>query len=207
MKKLLLLLILVVAILTLPTPGSAQTDESNNENPSAKRREIRQRLEERQQERQDRIASKAAQIKQRLTEVKLRVCQTKQDNIKRRSSNLAERANRHFDIFESIAKRVDDYYNNTLVPKGVVVEDYEELKEDIENQKADVQEAIEAAKAVAENFDCSGDNPKGQLDEFRAEMQHVIEALKDYRTTIKDFIVAIKTAAGANNGATDSAGN
>ncbi|HEY4695126.1 MAG TPA: hypothetical protein VIH52_04170 [Candidatus Nanoarchaeia archaeon] len=210
MRKLLLVLPLLLTLFA-PTvtvlAHEGEDDGDSHEQIEAKRQELMERFEARQKERQDHIASMAARIKQHLTDVKLRVCEKRQEIIKRRSVNLANRSRRHLDIFLGIAKRVDNFYNEKLVPKGIVVSNYEELKADIEAQKAELEAAVASAKTVAEGFDCSGDDPKGQLADFRAEMKLVIEALKDYREAIKNFIVAIKSAASASRSATSSAGD
>ena len=185
--------------------SSEDVSEPKNENEiETKREEIKNRAEQRLEDRKGRIASKAAERQEKLEARKQKICENRSEKIKNRSERLANRAEKQLKNFTSIAERVDKFYLNRLVPKGVTVSNYDSLKADIEARKQEVKNAIEAAKAAVTGFDCSGDNPKGQLGTYRVEMKDAIAALKDFRISIKNFIVAIRTAAKANN-ATGSA--
>ena len=188
--------------------------ESNNSNSSARkaaREKIKEKIEAKLKETKAKLASKSALRQEKLAEVKLKVCEKKQDSIVRRSTKLAERAQKQLTNFELKANRVEDFYNNRLVPKGVTLDNYDDLLADIEAKKQVVNEATTSAKTTAESFDCSSDDPKGQLANYRTDMQNAIKALKDYRTSIKNLIVAVRTAAAkiatGSATATDSANN
>lgn len=202
MKKVLVLCLTIALIFSF----AHNTVFAQNATGSAKRAEIQKRIEQRRQEMKERQASRAAGRKAKLDRVKLRICETKQENIIRRSNRIADRADRQFNVFEEIAQRVDTFYQNRLVPKGLTVENYEQLKADIQTQKDEVKTLIETAQGLAKAFDCAGEDPKGQLTDFRESMRAAIAALKDYRTTIKNFIGAVRDA-NANSEATESAGN
>lgn len=183
-------------------------DESEPENEDEiedKREHIKERAEQRLKERKERVASKAAEKKEKLEARKQKICENRSEKIKNRSERLANRAEKQLNNFTAIAERVDKFYLNKLVPKGVTVSNYDVLKADIETRKQEVKDAIEAAKAAAVSFDCSGDDPKGQLGSYRDEMKDAIAALKDFRISIKNFIVAVRTAAAKANNATSSA--
>jgi vacuolar-type H+-ATPase subunit H len=129
----------------------------------------------------------------KLSEVKLKICKKRQDIIKKRSIKLAERAQKMITRFANHAQRVEDYYTNILLPKGKVVENYDQLVTNIINKKILVEEAVENAKNAASAFDCSSDDPKGQLTTFRLKMQETIKALKNYKKAVRDLIVAVRT--------------
>jgi hypothetical protein len=203
MKKGLLLFLLILFL--IPQTVSAAPRDEVLQRIEAKRQEIMKRLEERKEQRRSLVASKAAQIRARLSAVKLKVCETHKDNIERRSVNLVARAERHADVFDSITNRVDRFYTEKLVPEGKTLASYDALKADIAAQKEDVAAAIASAQEAIEAFDCSGENPKGQLGLYREEMKLVIAALKDYREAVKNFIVAVKEAATDGGTATTSA--
>jgi hypothetical protein len=100
--------------------------------------------------------------------------------------------------FDSIAKRVEDYYNSKVVPGGKTVADYVSLVTNINTNKTVVQTALTKTQNDANSFDCTG-NPKDQLMRFREDMQSVKKALKDYRTSIKNLIVAVHSVTGVQN--------
>lgn len=201
MKKLLLPSLLVLTlILTSTTTVFAQ------KNLEKSREELKQQIEEKHAEIREKLASKSALRKERLEATKQRVCEQRKNGIVRRSTRLAERAERQLANFSSKVERLADFYNNKMVPDGKTVGNYDELVADIEGKKLAVQEAIDSAKTTATNFDCAGDDPKGQLGNYRTDMQNAITALKEYRTSIKNLIVAVRTAFN-NNTASSSANN
>ena len=133
--------------------------------------------------------------KAHLDQVKLKVCQKKQAGIQKRSQNLVRRGQLVFSRFDRIVERVKQYYTNRLVPKGVTIENYDQMLANIEANKTTVKNALGKAEAAAKDFDCKSDDPKQQLHNFRVEMTNVIRALKDYKKSVIDFLVAVRTKA------------
>ncbi len=139
--------------------------------------------------------TKRVQLK--LDEAKLRACQTKRQAIYKRMEKLTQLSDKIFDKFTKIAERVKEYYNSKVVTAGKRVSNYDRLVSDIESKKAVVQTKLSLAKSDVESFSCEGDNPKGVLQNFRNRMREVKKALKDYRTSIKNLIVAVHSVTGA----------
>ena len=139
--------------------------------------------------------AKAAQANagERLTEAKLKSCQAKEATIKQRSDQLTKTAENMLEKFDNIATRVEKYYSDKVVPSGKTVSNYDALVADIAAKKVLVQTALTKAQTDALAFSCTSDNPKGQLTQFREDMQAVKKALKDYRTSIKNLIVAVRS--------------
>ena len=131
----------------------------------------------------------------RLHQVKLKVCKKKQAGLKKRSQNLVRRGQLTFTRFDRIVERVKQYYTNRLVPKGVTIENYDQMLANIEANKTAAKNALDKAEDAAGDFDCKSDDPKGQLQAFRQEMTNVIRALKNYKKSVIDFLVAVRTKA------------
>lgn len=129
----------------------------------------------------------------RLTEGSLRSCQAREDAVKKRARQLGQLAGNMENTFDAIVQRVREYYLTKLVPVGKKAADYDGLDADIVVKKVAVQTALTQAQANT-NFSCASDDPKAQMTQFREDMQKVIQALKDYRTSIKNLIVAVNTA-------------
>jgi hypothetical protein len=152
-----------------------------------------------------RLETRVAQVNQgvttsagretRLNQVKLRVCQKKQAGIQKRSQNLVRRANLILNLFDRIATRVESYYTDKLVPKGVTIENYNQMVADIDANKAAVKSALTKAETTAKDFSCGMDNPKAQIQAFRQDMLVVIGALKDYKKSVIKLLVAVRTKA------------
>lgn len=140
-------------------------------------------------------ASKKEQIQQKLSEVKLKICESVESRIKTRSTGMATRAENMTTRFTKIADRVEEYYTNKLLPKGAVVENYDALVANVAAHEADVNNAVANTQSTISSFDCEANNPKGQLTQFKDEMKKVITALKEYRTSVVDLLVAVRTKA------------
>ena len=131
-----------------------------------------------------------------LTETRLKVCQKKQNAIQKRSRQLVMTAENMLAKFSRIEERVKTYYSDKAVPAGKTVANYDALVSEITAQKETVRANLDKALASSANFSCNSDNPKGQLSQFRTDMQAVKKSLKEYRTAIKNLIVAVRTASG-----------
>lgn len=140
----------------------------------------------------------------RLVQTRLRACQARENAIKKRATRLIQLAASMENRFDKHAKRVEEYYTSKVIPAGKTVANYDNLVADIQTKKSAVQTALSTAQSDADNFSCTGTDPKGQLTQYRKDMQTVKRALKDYRTSIKNLIVAVRSVTGTtqreNNG-------
>ena len=148
-----------------------------------------------------------ANAAEKLTDAKLKVCQNKESAIQKRDSQLTKMAEDMMTKFDGIATRVETYYTEKVVPSGKTVSNYNALVADIATKKSAVKTALDKASTDATAFKCTGDDPKGQLTLFRVDMQAVKSALKDYRTSIKNLIVAIRSVTGTTQSTTNSTTN
>lgn len=140
-----------------------------------------------------------SETRSNLKDAKLRACEAKEESIKKRASLLALLATSMEDKFEKHAQRVKNYYTDKVLPSGKSVANYDSLIADIDTKKEAVAQAVSKAQNAANNFDCKGSDPKGQLTQFRKDMQAVKQALKAYRTSIKNLIVAVRSSTGTKN--------
>lgn len=125
-------------------------------------------------------------------------CQNREQSIQKRSNQLVRMATNMLEIFERIAQRVRTYYLTVVVPSGQSLDEYSELLANIDLAKAAVENSLEEAATTASTFDCGSNDPKLQLQNFRQDMRGVKEALKIYRTAIKDLIVGVRSITGQN---------
>lgn len=126
-------------------------------------------------------------------EAKTNSCDVRMKAVQMRSSQLTKRAKNMEDVFAKIASRVEEFY----VSKGLSVSNYQTLVDAIATKKAAVDSALTEAQNAASSFSCTDTSTaKTQVQAYRVAMQKVISALKDYRTSIKNLIVAVRTAAG-----------
>ncbi|MEX2028174.1 MAG: hypothetical protein WD988_01590 [Candidatus Curtissbacteria bacterium] len=137
---------------------------------------------------------------------KLQACQARENAIKNRSTHLVSLVSNMETKFDSIATRVETYYTSKVVPSGKTVANYDALLTDIQTKKTVVQTALTKTQGDAGSFSCDSDTPKAQLTQFGQDMQVIKTALKAYRTSIKNLIVAVRSVVGEENKATPSTG-
>ena len=136
----------------------------------------------------------------RLKDNRLKMCQKGEKEINARLTNTEKLVNEMLAKFDTIAQRVQEFYNNKVVLSGKTVPTYSVLIADIAVKKAAVQTTLTNAKSDISGFSCTAENPKGQITQFKTDMQSVKKALQDYRTSIKNLIVAVKSVAGVGAG-------
>ena len=137
-----------------------------------------------------------AQAQTRLTDAKLKACQARENAITKRMTRLTELVMTIEGQFDAITQRTEEYYTSKVVPSGKTVTNHDTLVADIQTKKTAVATALTTAQANSTNFSCTGNDPKGLLTQFRTDMQTVKKALQDYRTSIKDLIVAVRSVTG-----------
>lgn len=127
----------------------------------------------------------------RLERHRLTFCQNHEDEIKEKLGNLGDFVSRALGTFDAIASRVENFYTTKVAPTHPI-SNYQALVSDIAAKRAAAVTALTNAQSDINGFVCTGANPKGQITQYRVDMQLVKQALKDYRTSIKNLIVAVK---------------
>ena len=126
----------------------------------------------------------------------LKVCQTHERNIKTRLDSLIRLVTNQETKFDAIATRVETRYTTKLVPKGKTLSNFDALVADIAAKKAAVDTTLATAKSDVASFSCTAPDPKSQLTTFRKDMQAVKAALKEYRKSVRNLVVTVRTLAG-----------
>jgi hypothetical protein len=132
----------------------------------------------------------------RLDEARKKVCVSRSTAIKKVMTNGAEAGQRHMNFFGKSVERIQQFYES----KKLTIANYDQLLASISAKKDAVQSALTALRAVPA-FDCSSDNPVGNVDDYKAKLAAVRNALKEYRSAIHALLVAVKNAAQTAEGA------
>jgi hypothetical protein len=138
----------------------------------------------------------SALIRVATLEGRLKACQARTEAIKTRLNNLIRLTENMVNVFDKIAQRVEEYYINKVVPSGKSLSEYDSLVADIAAKKALVQNSLDKAKGDASGFNCTTGKPKEQLTTFNQDMRSVKKDLKNYRTAIRNLIVAVHSLNG-----------
>lgn len=127
-------------------------------------------------------------------QVKADVCERRFVSISKRMESLVSKSVSMMGKFDAIVARVEEYYTTTAVPAGNQIDDYDSLVAEIASKKVMVEDAITATEESQLLFTCDSDEPKGLYTQFREDMKEVKSALHEYRFSIKDLIVAVRSA-------------
>lgn len=166
---------------TAVTTTSIQEGEQDDENQTADP-DLKTRLQELRQSRQE-------NRQHRLEANKLRVCENRKARIAAIMTRSVNRAEKQIELFSTIAERVKAFY----AKKGRTVASYDTMVAAVDAAKAKAQADLETLKTV-DSFDCSADDPKGDAEAFKLALKTINQDLKDYRTSVKNLIVAVKSA-------------
>ena len=134
--------------------------------------------------------TKVSETKQRLEGKKLQACEAREKRIDATMEQMTKRGQTHIAVFTKISDRVQVFY----AEKGRTVENYDALVAAVQAKKLAAEQAVSGAQSVGEVFSCTGDNPKIASTEFREAHKVQVAALKEYRTAVKNLIVAVKSA-------------
>lgn len=145
--------------------------------------------ETRAEEAQTNAQERRDAAKTRLEDAQLRACENRQRVIKNIMSRIADRGQKQLGLFTKISERVQKFYTD----KGLTLSNYDELVADVNAKKAAAQAALDEIKSTSTEFECDGDDPKGVVEHFREALKTKIEALKAYRTSIRNLIVGVKS--------------
>ncbi len=165
-------------------PFSASQLRTRTQNAHDKAEELRANARER--------ASDAAQRRaEKLSQARLRICEARAKGIAKRTQFMLTHGAKVNRGHLKIQDRVDEFYNNKLVPQGYVLDNYDELIAEMEANKENVLSLIEMAKENGSTFSCDSEDPKGQLDAFKEDMKEIIDANKLYRESVRNFVRSV----------------
>jgi hypothetical protein len=137
---------------------------------------------------------------EKLTAKKLKACENRQANINERTTRISDRGTKHLALFTSIAERAKAFY----VKKGNVLANYDTLVADVEAKKVAAQTTVDTIATSKATFTCEGNDPKLAVDDFKAKLTLRNNALKEYRTAVKNLIVGIKSVNSTTTPAADN---
>jgi hypothetical protein len=163
------------------TTNSTESEHEEEHSGSTLKDALKARREERKQE-----------GRARLDAAKQRVCEVHKKRIAAIMKRGAARAENHVAVFTKIAERTKAFYEK----KGKVLANYDELVAAVDSAKAKTEADIATLKTLDE-LDCSSEDPKGNVEDFKTALKTVKDDLQAYRTAIKNLIVGVKSVQSA----------
>jgi chromosome segregation ATPase len=210
MRKLIVLLA-VISILTSNYTFAQDTESPEPTRPPRPTREVNRELrpsKEARQNDEDEISRppKPTRDDSESEKGKERSCEVLKENLKRQADNTESRVEKFYDQVESIQKRVEDYYTSKLIPAGKTLPNHDTLIKDIQDKKAKVAKAVEAMQKAVDEVACDIQNPGQSRKAIKEDIKAVVEALQDYKRSLRNFIVAVhKLSSGEETVPTEAA--
>ncbi len=127
-----------------------------------------------------------------LAAAQLKACQNREKAITNIMSRVSDRGQKQLDLFTSIATKTETFYTD----KGKTLSNYDALVSDVTAKQATAQTAVTAVTTDSTTFNCDGTDPKGVATTFKDALKSEITALKDYKTSVKNLIVGVKSVQG-----------
>lgn len=141
------------------------------------------------------VAAQTVVAQAKLQNGQLQSCQTREKVINSIMGRIADRGQKRLNVYNTIATRVEGFYTK----KGKTVNNYDTLVADVNAKKTAAQAAVDKIKADKVAFKCDGTDPKGVASSFKADLKLEISSLHDYQQSIKNLIVAVKSAQTTNS--------
>lgn len=195
----LVMLALLLAFAVVPSAVLAHEGETESDDTAQQEAdETTKKLEEQRREAAEKRAEEAKEALSKLTEnAKERfkkACENRRESYKKRIENIAERSKKHVEVLDKIVERVKSFKED----KNLTVANYDALLEQVETKKLVVENLQETIKTQAEvEFNCERGATLEQVKAFGDVLHQQIDALKEYKTAVKNLIVAVKTSVDA----------
>lgn len=171
----------VLALVAVASPVGAKPAAASM-SPAQHKAAVSQRL----QAVRAKVAAMKADHQAKLADKRLEVCNKRADRINQIASQSVQQSRKNLAVFAGIEQRVEDFYTT----KQLSVANYDALTTAADQKKADAEAALQVASETS--FSCDQTNPAHPGEVIKSLMQTQHQALKDYRTAVKNLIVAVK---------------
>ncbi|MEX1995371.1 MAG: hypothetical protein WD887_01175 [Candidatus Saccharimonadales bacterium] len=193
-KRILIAVTAGAFIVTVGSPTFAITHKARAEEARQNAQQLRENAQATANERKEAVKAEVEErreaAKTRLEAAKLRACQNREKAIQNIMARINDRGEKHIVLFTKIADRVKAFY----VDKGLTADNYDELVAQVEVKKAAAEAAVASLQSSDVQFKCDSEDPKGTALVFKDLLKQEIDALKAYRTAVKNLIVAVAQA-------------
>lgn len=181
-----------------PTPTkTASADDTSKKSASLSelKESAKKQLEENREKAREAVTTLKEKASTKTIEERQQACESRHENAEKRMDNAADYAARHKAVFDKIFERAKSFKET----KSLAVANYDELVTAAEAAGAAADDAISAMKELNIGFDCKDvDTVASNLGAFKSSVENTRAALKEYRTAIKQLIVALKASANEN---------
>jgi hypothetical protein len=152
------------------------------------------------QQAEELLKTKRQNVKNELTQdKKQKACEAHKTEINKRANNYASAAQKHLGVFNDIFTKLQNFYTS----KGLNVSNYDTLVADATAKQTAAATAVQALKDADVSIDCTSTDPASTVATLKVTVANARQALKDYRTSLKNLVVAFKGASTSTTGKSD----
>lgn len=196
MRKLLALSIVSLGLLVAFGPvSSAQSPRpqprENRGNQNTQESRAPERAQIAREEARERVERIREEVAERRAQVQQDVCERRQENLQNVIPRLSTSANTLLGTFDSVYQRVQSFYESGQL----TVENYEELKANVDAAQADATASVNAIAEFEFELDCMNPGAGEQLSSLRQAVNEAKDELKDYRSELVALISALRAEA------------
>jgi hypothetical protein len=136
---------------------------------------------------QEKLAERRAGHEAKTAERRQQICENRKTGINKKITAFSKAADTKLTQFNNVYTRVKEFKTD----KQLEVSNYAELVAAADAQQTTATEAVAALKELSADFDCTKTDPAQTLAAIKASTTDAKTALKDYRTSIKNIVVAL----------------
>ncbi len=141
--------------------------------------------------------TQAVVIGQQTVKAEIPNCVAKESNIQRHMDHIIEQGQKHENVFTTIYDRIKAFYQSNLSTQ-TTVSNYLALTTEADKKKAIVDADIQQLQSMS-SFNCTTDGTE-EIRAFRQQRTKLKADLQEYRVSIKNLIVAVKSVRNSSNG-------
>jgi hypothetical protein len=130
----------------------------------------------------------ASVLRPTVAAVHLTACENRQTNIQATLTRVADRGQKQYNLFSSVATKVETFYTN----QGKTLSNYSQLVAAVNTQGAAAQAAVNTVQADSTGFSCTN-SPKTFVTTFLTALKAQISAMQAYRTAVRNLVVGVKS--------------
>lgn len=190
----------LLGVTAVANPASAEMHEQHKQRPASMlSEEQKQRVETRKTELQQKLTTAREARQNNLEGKRLAACEKRSSSINRILSHGTDQSRKHLGVFQKIEERVKQFYIN----KNLSNDGYDAAVATADEKEAAAIAAIETSTETT--FDCANADGAKPGDAVRELMKTRHQALKEYRTAIKELILVVKKGHGKQQSTTEPA--
>lgn len=182
------------------TDGPSKS-ESITDKAERYRKDFQATLDRQKTERKTKMQDKREQAKQKLGTAEKNLCERHQKKINTLIGTMNDRRQNTFDRITKISDAVQRYYTK----QAISYDGYYEVVAKVAAAKSTAESAMQTQRSTTP-FDCNGDQPRADMSLFKEKRSGSIDAMKLYRSAVKELVTVVKQAVKANHAAAQEGG-